>query len=69
LVAAVSAVVSGFCLALGTWSTVAAEAADAVLARRWGAAARLWTAHLGLGLVAVVVGWGAGLGLHAVLAG
>lgn len=69
LVAAVSAVVSGFCLALGTWSTVAAEAADAALARRWGAAARLWTAHLGLGLVAVVVGWGAGLGLHAVLAG
>ena len=69
LVAAVSAVVSGFCLALGTWSTVAAEAADAVLARRWGAAARLWAAHLGLGLVAVVVGWGAGLGLHAVLAG
>ena len=35
LVAAVSAVVSGFCLALGTWSTVAAEAADAALARRW----------------------------------
>lgn len=69
LVAAVSAVVSGFCLALGTWSTVAAEAADAVLARRWGAAARLWAAQLGLGLVAVVVGWGAGLGLHAVLAG
>ena len=69
LVAALSAVVSGFCLALGTWSTVAAEAADAVLARRWGAAARLWAAHLGLGLVAVVVGWGAGLGLHAVLAG
>ena len=69
LVAAVSAVVSGFCLALGTWSTVAAEAANAVLARRWGAAARLWAAHLGLGLVAVVVGWGAGLGLHTVLAG
>ena len=40
-----------------------------VLARRWGAAARLWAAHLGLGLVSVVVGWGAGLGLHAVLAG
>ena len=69
LVAAMSSVASGFCLALGTWSTVAAEAADAVLARRWGAAARLWGAHLGLGLVAVVVGWGVGLGLHAVLAG
>lgn len=67
--AAVSSVVSGLCLALGTWSTLAAEAADAVLARRWGAAARPWAAHMGLGLVAVVVGWGAGLGLHTVLVG
>lgn len=60
--------VSGLCLALGTWSTVAGQAADAVLASRWGQAARIWGAHLGLALPAAVVGWGLGLGAHLVLA-
>lgn len=61
-------VVFGLCLALGTWSTVAGHAADAVLASRWGEATRLWVAHLSLGMLAVVAGWGLGLGAHVLLA-
>lgn len=59
---------AGFCLALGTWSTVAGQAADAVLAGRWGAAGRIWAAHLGLGLLAAAAGWGLGLGARLLLA-
>lgn len=62
-----AALVSGFCLALGTWSTVAGWTADAVLASRWGEAVRTWAAHLGLGLAAVIGGWGAGHALSAAL--
>lgn len=53
----------GFTLGLGTWSTVAARAADAVLAGRWARAAAVWGAHVGGGLVAAVVGGVAGLAL------
>lgn len=64
----VASLVSGLCLALGTWSTVAGHAADAVLASRWGEAARLWAAHLGVGMLVVAAGWGLGLGSHVLLA-
>lgn len=53
----------GLTLGLGTWSTVAARAADAVLAGEWAAAARAWGAHLGGGLTAAVLGGLVGLTL------
>ncbi|MCK6090547.1 CrcB family protein [Micrococcus endophyticus] len=64
----VASLTAGFCLALGTWSTVAGQTADAVLAGRWGAAGRIWAAHLGLGLFAAAAGWGLGLGARLLLA-
>ena len=64
----VASLTAGFCLALGTWSTVAGQTADAVLAGRWGAAGRIWAAHLGLGLFAAVAGWGLGLGARLLVA-
>lgn len=57
------AAVGGFCLALGTWSTVAVAAADELLARRPAAAARLWATHLGCAVAAAGVGWGVGYAL------
>lgn len=52
--------VTGLCLALGTWSTVAVRAAEALLAGRAADVARVWAAHLGATVVAVLVGWGLG---------
>ena len=59
---------AGFWLAVGTWSTGAGQAADAVLAGRWDAAGRIWAAHLGLGLFAAAAGWGLGLGARLLVA-
>ena len=53
----------GATLGLGTWSTVAASAADAVLVGTWARAAAVWGAHVGAGLVATVVGGVLGLAL------
>lgn len=50
-------VLTAFVLALGTFSTVAADAATEVLEGRWGRAVRRWAVHLGWGAAAATLGW------------
>lgn len=54
---------SSFVLALGTFSTVAAQAAQEFADGRPGQAARLWAVHLGCGGGAALLGVLAGLAL------
>lgn len=46
----------GFTTALTTFSTVSVRTAELLDQRRWGPAARMWSAHLGGGLLAALAG-------------